>query len=226
MIEVPSQLAQNLARFHGDRGREWAAGLPALAEDYCRRWQLAPDGVPMHGYVGLVVPVRRADSTPAVLKLQLADPEHPGEPQALRAWDGDGAVRLLAAEGEDARLVRTWAARVAEVATEPGNALLHWDLHYENVLAGDREPWLAIDPKPLRGDPGFDILPVLHNRFTTPADILRRYDLMVEVLGLDRTRADAWTLARTLQNALWDVEDGEHAIDPVQRAIAEAITSR
>src|SRR6185369_2703388 len=97
------------------------------------------------------------------------------------------AIRSLTAE--DGAVVANWAARVAEVADEPGNALLHWDLHFENVLAGDREPWLAIDPKPLRGDPGFDILPVLHNRFTTPDDILRRYDLMVEVLGLDRARA-------------------------------------
>jgi streptomycin 6-kinase len=91
------------------------------------------------------------------------------------------AVRQLADPG-DARLVRRWAAIVAEVAGEPGNALLHGDLHFENVLAADREPWLAIDPKPLRGDPGFDI-PVLHNRrdevmasVDPRRDILRRYD--------------------------------------------------
>ena len=93
------------------------------------------------------------------------------------------------------------------------------------MLAGDREPWLAIDPKPLCGDPGFDILPVLHDRFA-PTDTLLRFDLMVEVLGLDRARATAWTLARTLQNALWEVEDGGHAIDPVQRSIADALASR
>lgn len=141
------------------------------------------------------------------------------------------AIRSLSSE--DAAVVQSWAARVAEVAPEPGNALLHWDLHFENVLAADREPWLAIDPKPLRGDPGFDILPVLHNRWdeiTSSADpareILRRYDLVVGVLGLDRARADAWTVARTLQNTLWGVEDGESAIDPVQRLIADSITNR
>src|SRR5215211_6622605 len=30
--------------------------------------------------------------------------------------------------------------------------LLHQDLHAENVLAAQREPWLAIDPKPLPGE--------------------------------------------------------------------------
>lgn len=141
------------------------------------------------------------------------------------------AIRSLSPQ--DGAVVANWAARVAEVADEPGNALLHWDLHFENVLAGDREPWLAIDPKPLCGDPGFDILPVLHNRWEeiTAADdpareILRRYDLVVDILGLDRARADAWTVARNLQNTLWNVEDGECAVDPVQRLIADTIVNR
>ena len=30
---------------------------------------------------------------------------------------------------------------------------IHGDLHYENVLAADREPWLVIDPKPMAGRP-------------------------------------------------------------------------
>jgi streptomycin 6-kinase len=303
MIEVPSELAENLPKYYGDRGRHWLAALPDAIDTYLQRWSAILDGSPMHGVVGLVLPVKRAEGEPAVIKLQITDPEHPGEPQALRTWGGDGAVRLLdfdeteqtsamllerlhlrdltsvpdplkaveiianllarlhrheppaearpladiaagmlayvpdavrsLPDAEEADLVRDWAARVAEVASEPGNALLHWDLHFENVLAADREPWLAIDPKPLRGEPGFDILPVLHNRWDEIISsddprraILRRYDLAVEVLGLDRSRADAWTVGRTLQNTLWEIEDGEHAVHPVQRMIAETITHR
>nr|WP_246037543.1 hypothetical protein [Saccharothrix texasensis] len=54
----------------------------------------------------------------------------------------------------------------------------------------------------------------------------RRFDLLTDVLGLDRDRATAWTLSRVLQNALWDVADGETALNPVQVAIATALLDR
>src|SRR4051794_30216043 len=49
----------------------------------------------MYGAVALVLPVVRADGTPAVLKLQPVSDETVGEPEALRAWNGNAAVRLL-----------------------------------------------------------------------------------------------------------------------------------
>ncbi|KMS82963.1 MULTISPECIES: aminoglycoside phosphotransferase family protein [Streptomyces] len=105
------------------------------------------------------------------------------------------------------RIVADCAAAVREVVHEPGDRLLHWDLHDENVLAADRADWLAIDPKPLAGDPGFELWPALHNRFDA-AEVRWRFDAMTDVLGLDRARARAWTLGRLLQNALWDIGDG------------------
>lgn len=129
--------------------------------------------------------------------------------------------------GDDARLLKTCASAVREVLPEPGDRLLHWDLHYDNILAADREPWLAIDPKPLAGDPGFDLLPALTNPGDPePAETLWRFDLLTERLGLDRERARAWTLARVLQNGLWDVEDGEPALDPDQVSIARTLLAR
>ncbi|MFD7388035.1 aminoglycoside phosphotransferase family protein [Streptomyces sp. NPDC059852] len=105
------------------------------------------------------------------------------------------------------RLLADCAAAVREVADEPGDRLLHWDLHEENVLASARAPWLAIDPKPLAGDPGFELWPALDNRFDAD-DVVWRFDAMTDVLGLDRSRARAWTYGRLLQNCLWDLEDG------------------
>ncbi|MEU9170854.1 aminoglycoside phosphotransferase family protein [Streptomyces sp. NPDC048420] len=277
MIDIPAELAATQQLYNGDKGRQFIAGLPSLVADFLERWELRPDGSPMHGVTALVLPVlRRADGTPAVLKLQLLDEESAGEPVALRAWDGDGAVRLLDHDPDthtmllerldptrmlstlpgtrDAVLViagllahltagpapagirrlgdiahamldetpgalrripdpqtrRTLAdcaAAVREVADEPGDRLLHWDLHDENVLAAGRAPWLAIDPKPLAGDPGFELWPALHNRYD-PDETLWRFDAMTDTLGLDRARARAWTLGRLLQNALWDIEDG------------------
>ncbi|WP_240980790.1 aminoglycoside phosphotransferase family protein [Streptomyces sp. Z423-1] len=111
------------------------------------------------------------------------------------------------ADPEARRLLADCAAAVREVVAEPGDRLLHWDLHFENVLAADRAPWLAIDPKPLAGDPGFELWPALDNRFDA-AEVRWRFDAMTDVMGLDRERARAWTLGRLLQNALWDIEDG------------------
>ncbi|MFE3942051.1 aminoglycoside phosphotransferase family protein [Streptomyces sp. NPDC059118] len=143
-----------------------------------------------------------------------------------------GAVPLLHDPAER-RLMGTCASAVAELLPEPGDRLLHWDLHYDNVLAGQREPWLAIDPEPLAGDPGFELLPALDNRWAevvasgdVTRTVRRRFDQLTEVLGLDRRRATGWTLGRVLQNALWDVEDGKTALEPAQIAIATTLLSR
>ncbi|MFI8189603.1 aminoglycoside phosphotransferase family protein [Streptomyces sp. NPDC085946] len=277
VIDVPPELAATQALYHKAAGRAFVAALPGLAARFLDHWDLRLDGPSMYGVCALVLPVvRRADAVPAVLKLQLPDDESAGEPAALRVWDGDGAVRLLAHDGPtgtmllerldpartlerhpgsreaalvvarllarltarpapsglrrlgDAaralperaarvldrvpdppvrRLLADCAAALREVADEPGDRLLHWDLHYGNVLAADRAPWLAIDPKPLAGDPGFELLPALANRFDA-AEIRWRFDAMTAVLGLDRDRARAWTLARVLQTCLWQLEDG------------------
>ncbi|GAA1258738.1 aminoglycoside phosphotransferase family protein [Streptomyces javensis] len=140
-----------------------------------------------------------------------------------------GAVPALRDPAER-RLVRVCASAVAELLDEPGDRLLHWDLHYDNILAGQREPWLTIDPEPLTGDPGFELLPALDNRWDEvlatgdpTRAVLRRFDLLTEALGLDRRRATGWTLGRVLQNALWDIEDGKATLEPAQVTIATAL---
>ncbi|GAA2224726.1 aminoglycoside phosphotransferase family protein [Promicromonospora sukumoe] len=139
------------------------------------------------------------------------------------------AVKRLA-DPADRRLLQDWAAVVAELAGEPGDRMLHWDLHYDNVLAAEREPWLAIDPEPLVGDPGFDLWPALDSRWDDVVAggdprrmVRRRFDVLTEVLGLDREQAAGWTLGRLLQNALWDIEDGQRALAPAAVVVAEAV---
>ncbi|MFD3942888.1 aminoglycoside phosphotransferase family protein [Streptomyces sp. NPDC058579] len=308
MIEIPAELAASQAKYNGEAGRAFVAALPGRAREFLDRWGLRVTGPSMYGVASLVLPVTRsADGTRAALKMQLLDEESAGEAEALRIWDGAGAVRLLAEDAgtgtmllerldegrhlstlgdareavriladllarlvavpapeglrglgeiaarmvadtpdaaarlgaEDAALLRDCAAAVREVMGEPGDRLLHWDLHYDNILAAEREPWLAIDPKPLAGDPGFDLLPALTDLWgvdgdadggadgdggADPAVVTRwRFDLLTERLGLDRERALAWTLGRVLQNGLWDVEDGEPALDPNQVVIARSL---
>jgi streptomycin 6-kinase len=131
----------------------------------------------------------------------------------------DDARHLLASlpDGATRRIVADAAAAVREVAGNAGDRLLHWDLHFENVLAplpgsGRTDAWLAIDPKPLAGDPGFELLPALHNRYD-PAETRWRFDAMTEVLGLDRAQARAWTLARVLQNCIWSIREGHRYLN-------------
>ncbi|MET8824468.1 aminoglycoside phosphotransferase family protein [Streptomyces sp. NPDC004610] len=300
-LTVPPALARSYAGAFGEEGRAWLAGLPELVAGSLARWDLRRDGDPGSGEASLVLPVRRPDGTPAMLKLQLPRAESAAAILGLRAWDGAGIVRLLdhdpvsstmllerldadrslaAVEDDDtalgilaglqARLVARpapaglpglgavaaamleetpraarelsdpadrrrltdWAAAVAELADRPGDRLLHWDLHYENVLAAGREPWLAIDPEPLAGDPGFDLWPALDSRWAEvvapdPHRVLRRrFDLLTEALDLDRARATGWTLGRLLQNALWDIADGERALAPEAITVAEALRHR
>ncbi|MBB6348893.1 aminoglycoside phosphotransferase family protein [Nonomuraea muscovyensis] len=300
-FDVPDAFAASYGA-NGAEARAWLAGLPRLGAGFLERWELRPDGPVAHGMASLVLPVRRADGTPAVLKLQQPREETAGVVTGLLAWRGEGIVRLLdhdeesgtqllerldasrplssvaddhaavlilaelmarltsvaAPEGvrplsgvaaamldqapsavpalrdpAERRLVLTCASAVAELVGEPGDRLLHWDLHDDNVLAGEREPWLAIDPEPLAGDPGFELLPALDDRWdavTASGDVsgtvLRRFDVLTEVVGLDRQRATGWTLGRVLQNALWDIEDGRTALEPAQVTIATTLLSR
>ncbi len=300
--EIPQRLVASYATGFGEEGRAWIAGLPSLAADLLDRWQLRRDGAARSGQASLVLPVLRPDGTRAVLKLQLPREETAAALTGLRAWNGDGMVRLLdhdpasssmllerldgartlasiddddvamgilaglharlvavpAPQGlrglgevaaamleqvpqavarltdpADRDLLRGWASAVAELADDPGDRLLHWDLHYDNVLAAEREPWIAIDPEPLVGDPGFDLWPALDSRWDDvvakggPLRVVRRrFDLLTDTLGLDRARAAGWTLGRLLQNALWDIEDGEQRLAPSAVVLAEALRHR
>ncbi|MFF1818992.1 aminoglycoside phosphotransferase family protein [Kribbella sp. NPDC058245] len=135
------------------------------------------------------------------------------------------AADLKLDDPAEQRLVNRYADQVRELIPESGDRLLHWDLHYGNVLASGRQPWLVIDPKPLAGDPAFELFQALHNRWddlvaTGNLDqaIRDRFDLMVDITGIDRDRALAWTAGRVLQNVLW-----ADAFDPRYLTIATAL---
>ena len=62
-------------------------------------------------------------------------------------------------------LVEHAAAVARHLLDDPATdgTLVHLDLHAGNVLAGEREPWLVIDPKAVSGDPHAEPAPVLWN---------------------------------------------------------------
>lgn len=109
-------LRANAVAWHGESGRRWLARLPESVAAYARRWRLEPAGRRFAGgNASHVVPVRRADGAPAVLKLFIPDAENAAEATALYHYDGDGAVRLLAHDPAGALLLER---------AEPGRALV------------------------------------------------------------------------------------------------------
>ncbi|WP_141013599.1 aminoglycoside phosphotransferase family protein [Nocardioides sambongensis] len=92
--------------------------------------------------------------------------------------------------------------------------LIHTDLHYANVLAGDRAPWLAIDPKPLSGDPHYEVAPMLWNRWDELAGdvrggLRRRFHTLVDAAGLDEDRARDWVILRVVVSAMRGIGEAE-----------------
>jgi streptomycin 6-kinase len=284
-VKIPDRLlAQAGARPQWDA---WLDRLPGMINDLLGDWRLTPDGDPMAGAAAYVLPVQDADRGPAALKITMphweAEPEH----LALRAWNGDGVVRLYRADprrwallleradaGRDlndleiteacetvaglySRLhrpavpqLRRLSEMISEVAdglvelrdhpavprrlvdhahslarsfAEDPNTdgrLIHTDLHFDNVLAADREPWLVIDPKPLSGDPAYEVAPLLWNRWAEAVAtddlrnaILDRLYTVVDTAGLDEDRVRDWVIVRELSNVMYAVRSGTPAND-------------
>jgi streptomycin 6-kinase len=93
--------------------------------------------------------------------------------------------------------------------------VLHGDFNPGNVLAAQRQPWLAIDAKPMTGDPGYDPWPLLEqidDPFAYP-DARRvlagRFTLLADALDQDTQRLQAWAVARNVETALSALDEGD-----------------
>ncbi|WP_248959009.1 aminoglycoside phosphotransferase family protein [Sphaerisporangium perillae] len=282
-------------------GRSWLAALPSLVEELRERWSLRL-GAPFEGGSSAwVAPALLPDGGPAVLKVSRPHREAAGEAEALRWWDGRGAVQVYRHDQEKYALLlercepggrldtadhlgagerlllgaevlnELWCApppraetgieRLCEVTAEwaglvetrmdrfrpgfdpglvahgtrllrelPGTAtrevVLHGDFNPGNVLAATRRPWLAIDAKPMIGDPGYDPWPLVE-QIDDPfahSDARRvageRFALVADALGEDARRLQAWAVARRVETALWAVQHGD--LDGGSRVMREA----
>jgi streptomycin 6-kinase len=130
------------------------------------------------------------------------------------------------------RMVEQSLSLARELVADPASTgvIVHGDLHYENVLASDREPWLVIDPKPMSGDPHFELAPMLWNRMEELGDavrtgVRRRFHTLVDAAGLDEARARDWVIVRMVLNAHWSVEDAQRADRDLSAEERDWITS-
>lgn len=299
MIEVPEEFVRIKSANEGERGRAWVAALPGLVDVLLERWSCTPTGPVMHGQVGIVVPVRRPDRTPAVVKVSFPHPGNVHDPDAYATWAGNGATRLFARDDDNFAMllerasqhtlatvtdheqaltiqgrlahrlavpappglprlsgqIDQWEHEILTTAAAFGNPvprevldatvatlrelgpdqpdiLVHADLHDANILASDREPWLAIDPKTWVGDPAHDALNVIRSpRFTEVfrssnmrQTVLRYLDIYCDAAELDIERARRWTQVGAVREAMWGRRHGEpewlvHATDQLAQIL-------
>ena len=251
--------------------------MPDAVRLLADRWSLRI-GSPYEpgGQCSWVAPVADADGNNLVLKVGWSHPEAEHEVEALRLWNGDGAVLLhesalfdrtqalllercvpgtwlktvLPEEEQDfvvaGLLQRLWQdpgpghpfrplqhmcdywadefeQKLARSGDYPDHGLaragiemlralptsadtevvLVTDLHGENILAAQREPWLVVDPKPYVGDPAYDVLQHMLNcqqrLLADPVGLARR---MARLLDLDDNRVLCWLFARCVEGAL------------------------
>ncbi len=148
----------------------------------------------------------------AIAKLHAVKKPPPADLILLEKWFAD-LWPFAAKEGG------IWA-RSATVAHEllaaPEDvAVLHGDIHHDNVLDFGARGWLAIDPKRLIGERGFDYANIFCNpdRATATARdrFQNRLSVVVEQSGLERTRLLKWILAWTGLSAAWFINDNQPA---------------
>ena len=110
-------------------------------------------------------------------------------------WIGDLVPRWLDNAG-DHYLVRQ--AQEIYATMQPSDAtLVHGDLHHHNLLSyGDR--WVVIDPKPMVGDPEFDVPTFLWNPIghLPTKESVERWIAAFADAGLDATLLRKWAIVR------------------------------
>lgn len=129
--------------------------------------------------------------------------------------------------GLDDGLIGLGVALLRELpASADRDVVVHGDCNPGNVLSSRRRPWLAIDPKPMVGDPSYDLWPLITQLgapFTAsdpPTALAARARLAGQFLGLPADRILAWSVARGVESALWEASRGQ--LEAARRQLAEA----
>lgn len=105
------------------------------------------------------------------------------------------------------------AAAAWELLASPREiGVLHGDIHHDNILDFEQRGWLAIDPKRLIGERGFDYANLFcnpeHETVLASSRFHRRLAIVTELSGIERRRLLQWILAWAGLSAAWFISDG------------------
>ncbi|MEV0897804.1 aminoglycoside phosphotransferase family protein [Actinoplanes sp. NPDC049802] len=179
-----------------------------------------------------LVPARDEVATAALIGVikrlhRPAPPTVPLPELADRRASFDGYLRRF--PGDDP-LPRHLVERAGSLLTElcasaTERVVLHGDLHHDNVLAAEREPWLAIDPHGVVGDPGYEIGAMLYNPDPLDPDdtvldlVPARLEQLADGLGMPPERVVAWGFVQAVLSEVWTFEgDGVMTGRPLRLA--------
>jgi streptomycin 6-kinase len=144
----------------------------------------------------------------ALSRLHAPRPTQPPPLLELGPWFA--SLRIAAAQHGG---LYTLSLQTAEaLLVDPQDVVvLHGDMHHDNVLDFESRGWLAIDPKRVRGERGFDYANLICNpdlpTATDSQRFRRQLAVIVEAAGLDRRRLLQWVLAFAGLSAAWFLED-------------------
>ncbi len=111
----------------------------------------------------------------------------------------------------DPLLARGSAVADDLLASPRDEVVLHGDMHHENVLCFGDRGWLAIDPKGLIGERGYDYANIFRNPDQKTALASGRFDARLEQVSveahLDPDRLLRWIITHAALSSAWSVED-------------------
>jgi streptomycin 6-kinase len=298
-MNLPANFQKTFTDLYKDDGKRWLEHLPQTIKQLEQLWNIQVEKHFSNLSYNFVAPALRYDGTPVVLKLGFPE-ELTLEANALKAYVGDGSVRLLEHEPkvealllerlepgeslphftnneantritatllqrlwreipnpEDFRSLDSWtrelhqahdkykddnsfqyfslldkAVHLYQELRTGQHVLLHADLHHDNILTAGREPYLAIDPKGIVGEKGFDVGTFLVNPIElllTLPDVKKihreRIAIFSEMLSMTEQEVEAWGFVFSVLSGCWTVGDHGEGWDEAMRAPVLLYTS-
>lgn len=162
-----------------------------------------------------------------------APPQLPRLSERIDRWENE-IITTAVAFGNPlpGEVLEAAVATLRELGPGQPDSLVHGDLHDANILASDREPWLAIDPKTWVGDPAHEALNVIRSpRFAEVLYsanmrplVLHYLDIYCDAAELGTERVRRWTQLGAVREAMWGRRHGDpdqlvHATDQLARAL-------
>ena len=244
-----------------------------MFDRFIQAWVLVPDGTPVITHSSHLLPVRW-QGLPAMLKVATIAEETRGG-LLMQWWDGEGAAKVYAQEGDAILLERAqgkhsllamamsgddnaasrilcktvctlhrppakphpelvpldiWFRALDAASAAHGGlfstsdtvakalladpreiGVLHGDIHHSNILDFEDRGWLAIDPKGLLGERGYDYANLFCNPDLSatrdPARLRRQLPIVAQQSGLEPERLLRWIIAYAGLSAAWFIED-------------------